>query len=53
MILDMDIKNDLKGAIKKLKHLTFTSKSEVSSFRKKMDDEFSSFFFAKWSRVFF
>lgn len=44
MILGMDIKNDLKGAIKKLKHLTFTSKSEVSNFRKKMDDEFSSFF---------
>lgn len=40
----MDAKNDLKGAIKKLKHLTFTSKSEVSSFRKKMENEFNSFF---------
>ena len=40
----MDAKNDLKGAIKKLRHLTFTSKSEVSSFRKKMENEFNSFF---------
>ena len=40
----MDAKNDVEGAIKKLKHVTFTSKSEVSSFRKKMENEFNSFF---------
>ena len=40
----MDAKNNLKGAIKKLKHLTFSSKDEVFTFRKKAEQEFKTFF---------
>lgn len=40
----MPNKNDRKSAIKKLKLLTYTSKSEVTSFRKKLDDGFRTVF---------
>ena len=36
----MEIVNDRKGAIKKLKLLTYGSKSNVDSFRQKLDDAF-------------
>lgn len=40
----MDKKNDRKGAIKKLKLLTFGSKSNVDSFRSKLDEEYKTVF---------
>lgn len=36
--------NDIRGAIKKLKLLTYNSKSEAESFRRKIDDAFSTAF---------
>ena len=40
----MENKNDRKGAIKKLKLLTFGSKSNVESFRTKLDEGFKTVF---------
>ena len=40
----MENKNDRKGAIKKLKLLTFGSKSNVDSFRAKLDEGFKTVF---------
>ncbi len=40
----MEIKNDRKGAIKKLKLLTFGSKSNVDTFRAKLDEGFKTVF---------
>lgn len=36
--------NDIRGAIKKLRLLTYNSKSEAESFRRKIDDAFSTVF---------
>ncbi len=40
----MEIQNDRKAAIKKLKLLTYNSKSNLDSFRQKMEEAFSSVF---------
>lgn len=40
----MENKNDRKGAIKKLKLLTFGSKSNVDAFRAKLDEGFKTIF---------
>ena len=40
----MENPNDRKGAIKKLKLLTFNSKSNVDAFRAKLDEGFKSVF---------
>lgn len=40
----MENKNDRKGAIKKLKLLTFGSKSNVDAFRAKLDEGFKTVF---------
>ena len=40
----MDIHNDRKGAIKKLKLLAYNGKVEVKTFRQKIDEAYSSVF---------
>ena len=40
----MEIQNDRKAAIKKLKLLTYNSKSNIDSFRQKMEEAFSGLF---------
>ena len=40
----MEIQNDRKAAIKKLRLLTYNSKSNIDSFRQKMEEAFSSVF---------
>ena len=40
----MEIQNDRKAAIKKLRLLTYNSKSNLDSFRQKMEEAFSSVF---------
>ena len=40
----MEIQNDRKAAIKKLKLLTYNSKSNIDSFRQKMEEAFTSTF---------
>jgi len=40
----MEIQNDRKAAIKKLKLLTYNSKSNIDSFRQKMEEAFTSIF---------
>lgn len=40
----MEIQNDRKAAIKKLRMLTYNSKSNLDSFRQKMEETFSSVF---------
>ncbi len=43
-IIYMEIQNDRKAAIKKLRLLTYNSKSNIDSFRQKLDETFSTVF---------